>query len=163
MSDSHKRVRNLTVAIGIPGAGKSTWVKEVFLKQYPATKLVSTDEIRKEHNGTGACDPDENDKIHMEAVDRARQYLKDGYSVVVDATNVGIPDWYEYYKIAHDPEVYGDGLILTTAKVFDVPPEEAMQRQIKRGRVVPMPVLEEKWLKLSRSKVALPCFFNFIN
>ena len=61
-----KKMSIVILTVGIPGAGKSTWVQD-FIKKRRFT-VISTDEIRKELTGIEQCvDPSQNDMIHDEA------------------------------------------------------------------------------------------------
>lgn len=146
-------MKRLFLTVGIPGAGKSTWVKE-YQKKYPAMVIVSTDEIRKELTGTSCCDPNQNTMIHEEARKRVKHLLGEGKDVIVDSTNVELGEWVKYKQL--DPNV------LLTAKVFNVEPEEAFEREKNRERVVPLSVLEMKWQQLTHNKPFMPFIFNFI-
>lgn len=153
----------IILTIGIPGCGKSTWVKE-YLQQYPFTFVVSTDEIRKELTGYEQCvDPSQNPMIHDEARKRVKAILDDpvnhsggnhgmGPEVIVDATNVNITEWEKYKQL--NPTLF-------VCKVFDVPPKQALQMQEGRTRKVPLEILEMKWQQLQKNKKFIPDFFNF--
>ena len=80
----------LILVIGLPGSGKSTWVREKYdyarLFQGKTT-ILSSDQVRQELFG------DENDQTHNEEV---FQYIKEvavgrlkmGHRVIIDATNL---------------------------------------------------------------------------
>lgn len=150
------------LTIGIPGSGKSTWVKH-YLQSHPLTRLVSTDAIRKELTGEYQCNPDQNEMIHDEARRRVKQYLDDwgkssndiglGPEIIVDSTNVDLDEWIKYKQL-------GSTIIL--AKVFDITPEESMNRQKNRSRIVPKSVVEDKWVRFQSNKKYMPFIFNMI-
>lgn len=151
----------IILTIGIPGAGKTTWVKE-YRKKHPLTYVVSTDEIRKELTGKYDCVPSENTKIHDEARKRVKQILEDrsnyvrngfGPEVIVDSTNVDVLEWIKYKAL--NPT-------LLLAKVFDVTPEQAMKNQESRSRKVPMNILRDKWETLQNNKGYIPHLFNLL-
>lgn len=152
----------IILTIGIPGSGKTTWVKE-FAKKYPTTTfIVSSDEIRKELTGTYECNPEQNEMIHDEVVKRAKAILEDrknynngtlGPQVIIDSTNVSLEDW-KKFKNLHPS--------LMVAKVFDVQPQDAFKRQSGRERKVPMYVLQAKWNTLEENRKYIPLFFNMI-
>lgn len=152
----------LILTVGIPGAGKSTWVKN-YLKQYPLTFVISTDEIRKELFGSSVCNPLQSEQVHDEARKRVKNILDDpnsydenhplGPTIVVDSTNCAVEEWQKYKRL---------GATLMAGKYFNVNPEEAMKHQITRKRIVPLDVLQQKWKKLQQDKIYFPCFFNII-
>lgn len=153
----------LILTIGIPAAGKSTWVKE-YLQKNPYTYVISTDEIRKELTGTEQCtDPAFSDHVHDVARERVAKILDDpaayergigfGPEILVDSTNVDLEEWVKYKKLK--PSVI-------LAKVFETTPEEADKRQRDRERKVPFEVLQEKWQTLQKNKSYIPYIFNML-
>lgn len=145
----------LILCIGIPGSGKSTWVKE-YVRAHRATVVVSTDEIRKELTGTSECDASQNSFIYNEARVRVRKALLEKHDVIVDATNVDVHEWMAYKEICLDNTI-------KVAKVFNVPPEQALARMRDRERKVPKEIVERKWRQLQSNRQFLPYIFNFVN
>ena len=150
------------LTIGIPGAGKSTWV-ENFTKKRKFT-VISTDEIRKELTGVEQCvNPSQNDMIHDEARKRVAKLINNpenyggnngmGPAIIVDSTNVDVTEWLKYKELR--PR-------FLVAKVFNVTPEEAMEHQKSRERQVPLDILKWKWDTLQENKKYLDKIFNFI-
>lgn len=149
----------LILTIGIPGAGKTTWVKK-YLQQHPYAHVISTDSIRKELTGEKQCDPTQNEWIHGEAKKRVKEILDNpnssigmGPEIIVDSTNVDVEEWIAYKKL-------GASVIL--AKVFDTDVDTAMKNQEGRSRFVPRFVLEDKWTTLQKNKKFLPLVFNML-
>lgn len=152
----------LILTIGIPGSGKSTWVEE-YHRNYPRSIVISTDVIRKELTGVTGCNPAQNSMMHEEARRRVKAILEDpqyytadyplGPTIVVDSTNCDPAEWVAYKRL---------GASIYIAKIFPVAPEEAMKRQIARGRVVPMDVLQSKWDSYIRNKDRIPKLFNMV-
>jgi len=148
------------LTIGIPGSGKSRWVKE-YIKTHPLTYVVSTDEIRKELTGVEQCvDPSQNQMIHDEARKRVKSILEDpnakgglGPEIIVDSTNVTVDEWIEYRKLGSD---------LMLAKIFEIEPDQAMEFQKTRERKVPLEILEMKWKQYQENKKFLPYLFNML-
>ena len=148
------------LTIGIPGAGKTMWVKN-YVKDHPTTFVVSSDELRRELTGQEQCvDPSQNDWIHNEAYKRVKEILDDpanykdlGPTVIVDSTNTDINEWIQYKH---------SGASILLAKVFDVSVDEAMQHQMLRARKVPEKIVEMKWKQLQENKKFLPFFFNMV-
>jgi len=152
----------LILTIGIPGSGKTTWVKE-YSKSHPLSIIISTDQIRMDLFGTMQCDPNQSEQVHDEARNRVKKILDDpsfytgnypiGPTIVVDSTNCDIQEWLKYKNL-------GSSVML--AKVFDVPPDEAENRQRNRERYVPRFVLEDKWKLYQKNKEYIPLIFNMI-
>ena len=154
----------LILTIGIPGSGKSTWVKEYQKKHSNGVFVISTDEIRKELTGIEQCiDPTQNSRIHEEARNRAKAIIDDRKNlskkygtwpvIIIDSTNVDVEEWIAYKKL---------GAHIMMAKIFDVTPDEAMKRMENRERKVPREILEWKWETLEKNRKVIPNFFNLI-
>ena len=144
----------LILTVGIPGAGKTTWV-EKYIRKHGSTCVVSTDAIRKELTGTAECDESQIQQIHTEARKRARHYLELKRDVVVDATNVDVEEWKAYKEICLPST-------LMCAKVFEIDMEKAIRRVQKRGTVeVPRHRFEYKQQLFEASKPFLRKYFCF--
>lgn len=158
------RLSILILTIGIPGAGKTSWVRD-YTSQHHAVHVISTDEIRKELTGTKECDPSQSWKIHEEARRRVKDILDHpekyghlpnvGPEIIVDSTNVELEEWKKYKEL---------GASLLYAKIFNVPPDIAMAHQIvgRKDRIVPREILEMKWKQLQANRQFIPLIFNFI-
>ena len=150
----------LILTIGIPGSGKTTWVKK-YMKKHPLTYIISTDDIRREFTGTEQCvDPSQNDMIHNEARKRVKAILEDpnskgglGPEIIVDSTNVSVGEWRKYKEL-------GPSIML--AKIFNITPEQAMINQLGRERKVPFEILQMKHRQFQESKPFLTLYFNMI-
>lgn len=144
----------LILTVGIPGAGKSTWA-EWYASMDPThnTVVVSTDKLRKELTGTSNCNPAENEFIHSSARQRVKELLQQGHDVIVDSTNVDLEEWLKYKHLY--PSIF-------IAKIFDVSPAEAMVRQERRERKVPLAILEDKWKTLQQNKHHVSILFDLI-
>lgn len=149
----------LILTIGIPGAGKTTWVNQ-YVQKHPYAHVISTDSIRKELTGKVECDPAQNEWVHGEARRRVKEILDNpnssigmGPEIIVDSTNVDVEEWIAYKKL-------GSSVIL--AKVFDTDVNTAMKYQEQRRRFVPRFVLEQKWTTLQKNKKFLPLVFNML-
>lgn len=153
----------LILTIGIPGAGKTTWVQQ-YKKQHPLTFVISTDALRKELTGCEQCvDPSQNGMIHEEARKRAKKIIDDpqnygpekglGPEIIIDSTNVEVNEWMKYKDL---------GASVIVAKIFEVEPKIAMKHQENRERFVPQEILEIKWKQYQENKKYLPFIFNMI-
>ena len=77
----------LTMLVGLPGSGKSTYVKENFLEE----NIFSSDAIREELFGSDnnkVNTPENNQKVFTELHKRIKERLKSGQNAVYDATNI---------------------------------------------------------------------------
>ena len=104
---------DLVFTIGIPGSGKSTWIRS-----QPGYVVVSPDGIRGELGDI--TDQSKNAQIWTIAKSRVADALKQGRNVILDATNVDSSRRLEFIR----------GLPEHTlkAKIFQVDPEVAKQR-----------------------------------
>lgn len=129
-------MKTLYVAIGIPGAGKTTKMKEL------NALWVSSDAIRGELFG------DENDQSNPVKVfailnARIRKALKRGDDVIYDATNVSTKSRKQIFK---DHAEAADKMV---AYFIDTPLEEAIRRNSTRDRIVPNEVIERMYNNLN--------------
>lgn len=78
----------LTLLVGVPGSGKTTWAN----KNHKENEVVlSSDLIRKELFND-ETNQENNKLVFTTLYNRARELLKSGKSVIIDATNVTIKD-----------------------------------------------------------------------
>lgn len=149
----------LILTIGIPSSGKSTWVRK-YVQEHKMVHVISTDAIRQEL--FGYQDPPNSEEVHKEALKRAKSYFEDpannvglGPEVIIDATNVDVEEW-KRYKALNTSVMY--------AKIFDISPAEAMERQLvgRKERIVPYEVIERKYKQLQENKKYIPFYFNMI-
>lgn len=75
----------LIVMVGLPGSGKSTYAKEL-IKNKKADIILSSDSIREELTGD-ENNQTVNDKVFKLLYQRMNDYLTEGKSVIIDATN----------------------------------------------------------------------------
>ena len=139
--------KELTVfmLIGTPGSGKSTWASK--RENHDAQRIISTDDIREELSG----DPS-NQSVSAQsfaiARKRLQEYLSEGHSVVIDATNMYRKTRKDFLDIAKANDAK------TVAVVFEVTKETAIERNAKRaaagGRNVPTHVIENMLGKYQR-------------
>lgn len=118
--EDKEEVPELVLTIGIPGSGKSTWIKQFNQKNYNKYTIVSPDQIRKELTGN-ISDQSQNAKVMGISKKIARETLESGKSVLLDATNVDTSNRKDF--VADMPK----GIKLR-AKIFYVDPQEAKRR-----------------------------------
>lgn len=128
----------LTVLVGLPGSGKSTWADENAGKAV----IISTDQIRGELNGDPA-DQRNGSKVWATAYNRARYWLHLGFNVIFDATNCGRANRHAVLKELkdHAREV--------NAIFFNISKAECKRRNAARDRVVPDEVIDRMAERLS--------------
>lgn len=133
----------LILPIGIPGSGKSTWIKEFNKKHYNKYIVVSPDELRRELTGD-VSDQSQNAKVFWMATEAAKKALENGDSVIFDATNVDTQQRRDLVK-----EMPKN--IKLKAKILKVDPQEAKRRvrkDILAGKDrsnVPVEVIDNKF------------------
>lgn len=122
------------ILVGVPASGKSTWA-ENYIGNHPNTLILSSDVLRKEYY--------ENDNIQGNPAfifklmrERLDNYLKTGYNVIIDATNMNRKNRKEYFAIAKKYNAE------TNAIVFATPYETCLRRNEERGRKVPESIIE---------------------
>jgi predicted kinase len=123
-----KQMGVFTMLIGIPGSGKSTW-----LRSYPTALVVCPDQIRQWLAGD-ISDQSQNDVVWKIALYTTVWNLEHNKSVVLDATNVSTPLRKKFLsQLPKDIE--------KQAIVFETAPEEAIQRiqsdYGRRAKVLP--------------------------
>ena len=134
-------MQKLLILQGIPACGKTTWAKKFVLENSLTHIRVGRDEIRRMF-GKYWVPERENlvTKVEMESI---TQGLLEGYTVIVDATNLNprtVAKFEEIVKRVNKvnsgiPRKLGkkDDLIEIEYKKFDITLEEALARDAKRG------------------------------
>lgn len=122
------RMRTLILGIGIPGSGKTTFLKK--LAQERGYAYLAPDDIREELTGDN-LDQSRNKEVWAVAEERMRTHFKDGKSVVFDAT----------FAKGHERRAFLESARAAGAQRmegywFDVPLEVARERNASRTRQV---------------------------
>ena len=124
---------SLIMLRGLPASGKTTWATEA--ARNGRYSVVSKDTIRELHFPNYRR-KDEREVVRMED-HLIEESLSDGHSVIVDDTNLNPIHKKRLRNLAeaHAAEFH--------IKDFDVPLEECIQRNIKRGMKVPTSAIVE--------------------
>ena len=141
------------MTIGIPGSGKSSWIKSLeigtFTLLFKDYEVVCPDLIRKEVTGQ-ISDISQDKKVWEIAKERVVNYLKEGKTCVLDSTMCKSSSRKKFIE--------GLPLCFRYAKVFEVDPLEAhrrirhdMKNEIDRSNV-PESVVFKMFADLEQSK-----------
>lgn len=126
-------MQKLIFLVGLPGCGKSTYANENLAIE---CEIFSSDKIRFELFGDENNQGD-NNLVFSTLFERARDALKNGKNVVIDATNVDINERAQALK--H----FADFSVQRIAIVFDVPVEICVERDQQRKRTVGANVIKK--------------------
>ena len=125
----------LEILIALPGAGKSTYAKNI-LKEDSSVIIVSSDAIRKELYGSEE-DQLHNQEVFNEVFKRTRDAIKDNKHCIIDATNLSRKRRIAFLKQFNNCE--------KRATVFAIPFEVCCERNAARERVVPQSAMEKMY------------------
>lgn len=130
----------LVMGIGIPGSGKTTFLKH--LAEERGYEYLSPDLIRKELTGS-EIDQSKNTQVWSIARGRLAQRLANEESVVFDATFAKGVERREFIEYAR-----AKGVTVLHGYYFDVPLEVAKERNATRRRTVRESALERLYTLL---------------
>lgn len=132
-----KRNKKVIICVGIPGSGKSTWVKE-YISKNPNTVAVSRDDFRFMLRNTPLTEPKIEDMITELVNITIEKSLMRGCDVIVDQTSCKqkyINSFIDLFKYKSDIEF----------RVFDTPLETCILRDSKRERKVGENVIKKMY------------------
>lgn len=112
-----KNIPILIMPVGVPGAGKSTWIKA-----QKGFEVVCPDEIRKELTGN-ISDQSQNARVWQIASERIIEALRNGKNAILDATNTTTKGRTQFLE-----KIPKDIIYQKQAIVFNVSPEDAKKR-----------------------------------
>lgn len=124
--------------VGAPGSGKSTWI-EKYKHSHPYVTVLSSDALRAVF-GTDENDQSVSAKVFQYMETEADRLVKDGNTVLIDATNM--------HRKARKPwvDLSKKYRVIIEAYVFVVNRDELIDRNQKRGdaggRNVPAHVID---------------------
>ena len=115
---------NLYLMCGLPGSGKTTFIKEKLKKDW-CGKIVHRDDIRKKYLKEGQDYFANEKKVRQEFYKTINDYLKQGYSVIADQTSLTLGARELIFKSIYE----ADNI---SCFWFDVDLETALERNEKR-------------------------------
>ena len=140
----------LIMPIGIPGSGKSTYMRELGIKFL--IPIVSSDKVREILYGDESIQGNSN-KVFNEVYRRVNNYLREEHCCILDATNV---KW-TTREVARDRARADEYVYILMKTDF----EECKKRNAARERVVPEYVLDEMyWNFRQDSPLLMPEKYN---
>lgn len=124
-----------TMMVGVAGSGKSTIAFRI--AEDTGAKIVSSDAIRGEIYGDENCQANPA-KIFEIVHQRVRNHLKNGESVIMDATNLNCKRRMNFVKTLSHFDCFKNCVLVITA------PEDIEVRMEMRARKVPMGVVHNQ-------------------
>ena len=119
-----RRSSTLTLLVGMPASGKTTFVSSLC----PGQHVINLDEIRKEHFNV-RFDQDLEDQVFEIALNQARSILESSEkSVVIDETNLIPERRRQFIELAQELDIE------VRAILFDPPIQECFMRNQKRRK-----------------------------
>ena len=120
--------------VGLPGSGKSTKAQEL-ARQYNGI-VLSSDTIRKTLTGSEA-DQSKNEIVFRELYSMMREMLKEGKTVIIDATNVSLKG--RLHTLRETRGIPCQKI----AYVVNTPVDVCIQRDLSRDRTVGVDVIKK--------------------
>ena len=117
---SRFNTKGLEILIGIPGSGKSTYLRTI---EDDNLRIVCPDQIRKELTGN-ISDQSKNGEVWKLAEEEINNLLSEGFYVVLDATNVNT----SLRRALLDRIKENNPGVETYATIFSCDPEESKRR-----------------------------------
>lgn len=146
--------RHIVFLVGLPGSGKSTLAK-AHVRKHANYKRVNKDELRfMIHDEDFSSFDRQKEKFVLSCRDHMiRQALKDGYSVVVDDTNIEEKHYRRVCEIAETFALDRGVTVTVEVRIIDTPLEECLRRNtLREGKTrIPEDVIRKMHNKLAKS------------
>lgn len=126
----------LIMMVGLPASGKSMYAKK--LSEERNCLVVSTDAVRLELFGNEECQ-DDNTKVYKIVHERILQLLKQGDSVIYDATNINYKKRMAFLELIKKIDCVKQCCFIVT------PYEDCLKYNAERARRVPIEVIERMY------------------
>ena len=151
---------NLYWMIGISGSGKSTLAEKIASEK--RATIVSSDKIRKELYGDENIQGDPNEVFKF-VHDRIFTYLRVGYDVIYDATNISLKNRKKFFKFLESKYIGAKHI----AVVMTTPLNLCLKNNSSRERVVPEDVILKQYKGFNMpffeegfDEIILDCWFD---
>lgn len=135
-------MQKITLTVGIPACGKSTWAKEEIKKDPEGTTRINRDDLRNMMSNYHFCDA--NEKLVTEASDAIlRSALRKGRNIILDETNLTSRNYDKICDIVRELNISA----MVMEKAFYVDLDEALLRNSKREGTskIPEDVIHKMW------------------
>ena len=129
-----REIYNLIMLIGLPGSGKSRFATE-YERKHELVRIVSSDDIREEYSLKYTAE--DNETCFRVLKKRAKDYMKEGYTALIDATNIKIKDRINLLDELRPK----DGELIAKAKFIFANYDTCIKRNESRDRKVPNEVI----------------------
>lgn len=125
----------LTLTLGLPSSGKSTWAKEEIKNSKGGTVGITKDDLRLMF-----CDTKKREKLVLITRDGlTHSYLKEGLNVIWHDTN------FNPIHVARAKEIAKEHNSTVTIKIFDTSVEECIKRDLARPNSVGEKVIRDMY------------------
>lgn len=144
----------IILTVGPPACGKSTWALDQVRKSNGKFKRLNLDDIR-EMLGINAFNPAEEKVVQEAMYAMGLKFLRRGYDVIADNTNLSDKSWINWCEIARKV-----GNCSVEEKHFEIPKfSELLKRNARRDRNVPEGVIHKMYDKWKYKAKNQPVYF----
>lgn len=125
--------------VGLPGAGKTTYVSEYLLPL--GIVSVCPDDIRKELQGDKPYDSSLNSLVFDMAYERVGYLLSKSENVVLDSCMIALEHRIRFSELATENGAKTIIILVDTAKSL------CIKRNLQRAKPVPIGIIEKYWMQ----------------